>query len=202
MINKLATCIAMVCVKNDLIEPGLQEFLRYKLERLLRTWCFGLFVGLAAAVTQQYLKTICFTTSIYFFRRRMGGWHSSDALICFMLSIGTVMFNVLIVGPLIERLPSKPILFISILLNIIASLLNSNYPVQLHLNEKEIQANIKRKKLLLLLTMTVQLASYLTNHIEIIIYTYLGLQFTVVTVIIENIKTRKDEKHEKLEKSR
>lgn len=201
MISKLATCLAIVCVKHDLIEPALQEFLRYKLERLLRTWCFGLFAILVAAITRHYWEAICFTSTIYFFRRKMGGWHSGNAFVCFLLSIGAVIFNVVTAGPLIEKIPNKLVLFTALFLDVIALLLRPHYPTQLHLNEIEIQVNIKRKNLLLLLIMIIQLGSCVTNHIEIVIYTYLGLQFTVATVIIEKLKTRKDEKHEKLEKS-
>lgn len=115
----------------------------------------------------------------------------------FPIGVGVVVLNALLVGPLIERISTKAIFIIATGLNLVSFFLHPAYPFQLHLNSKEICANINRKNLLLIVITSIQFVCYLWNYIEVVLYTFLGLGFTVVTVVLKNFIIRKDKNHER-----
>lgn len=190
MLHRLAYYAASFFVKHDLIDTKYFALLQYKAETLINTVFFSLLLLLISVVSHSYVEIIIFSLATCLFRQRMGGCHASTPWVCQLLSLTTVVFMVFLIGPIISSLPTPLIFCLCIGMDLVAYILPPAYPPQLHLNEKEIQMNVKRKNQILIFTFIVQTLS-LPIDTQFSVYSLLGLATTVLTVLLEMINIQR-----------
>lgn len=193
MIHKISDKLAAYCIEKNWIESSKFAWCSYAIEKQLETSVFALFILVFAIASNSYVETICFTLVLYIFRSRMGGWHAKSAWSCQMISVGTTVIAVLLIGPAIEKINSLLIFSLNIVLISAMLILRPIYPVQAHFTQKEINANFSRKNQLCLVLSLIQAASWVFVSTKITVYSFLGLIAAVIAVALEYItKFRKE----------
>lgn len=184
MIHRIADRFAKHCVANGWIEESKIYWCRYAIEKRLGTAVFVVLVLIWLMITKTYIKTLTFVIVLFAFRRRIGGWHSQNAWSCQIISIGTVVLAVSLVGPAMERLALNILIFMDVTLMISTFFINPVYPAQAHFSQAEKHANAKRKNILLLILCLVQGISWTFMNSNITVYSFLGLAAAVVAVAL------------------
>ena len=199
MLHQLSQMITDKSLKKNWISNDQREICCYAIERRLGSTLFLLLLLLVALVAGEFLRTISFVSVFFVFRRRMGGWHANSALLCFILSLSIVLISIFFIGPAAERLPFSVILSVNILFSVILFILPPAFPPQLHFTAEESRANTKRKNILLLILMALQILLGLTKASKILTYIALSLIATFITVMIQalvNKNRKKESRHE------
>lgn len=180
---RLAHCFA----RHDLIDEPHIPHLAYKAEMLIGTLFFAAFLAALALFSGRWLPILSFSVPVYLLRRRMGGWHAPSPGLCQLMSAASVLLAVFLLGPRAERLPASAIFAAALSLDVFALLLRPAYPPQLHFSAEEAQANQARKTRLIVWLFLVQLLAFAAGALPIVLYSLLGLSFTVATVLLEKI---------------
>lgn len=191
MIYRLSHRLATLCVSCNIIDSCHFPHLQYKAEILLRSSLFSLFLILLAFSLHKPLEVFIFALTTHLFRRHMGGWHAPTPWMCQILSLGVVSLMTLLVGPLVTMIPQNTLFFLCLVLDFFILFLAPAYPPQLHLTLDEEKANIIRKNIILAFVIVIQICSFLSWDFRIVIYTFLGLATTVMTVLLEKICLKK-----------
>lgn len=187
MVDRLSRHLATLCASRNIIDQQYVPHLQYKAEIVLRSSLFSLFLILIAFLLQKPLEVFTYSLTIYLVRRRMGGWHAPKPWICQLLSVGIVLLMTLLVGSLFTKIPRNIFFFPCLALDILSFFLSPAYPSQLHLTVQEEKANNKRKNAVLAFVALIQILAFLSWDYRIVIYTFLGLATTVITVLLEKI---------------
>lgn len=84
--------------------------------------------------------------TMYFLRRRMGGWHAPYNWMCILLTTVTTFIVLYIFAPVLMRINSLTMWTLDILLILAAFRTNPIYPPQLHFEQEIISSNRKKKE--------------------------------------------------------
>lgn len=90
------------------------------------------------------------------------------------------------------QLPTLVVIIIDVVLIISAAVIQPAYPKQLRFTSNEIRANVKKKNLVLVFVLIVQIAAIFFGNKTILTYSFFGVMLTVVSVLIQKFK-REDE---------
>lgn len=188
MIHKRAESLANICCSRGWVQEELRPWCIYTLEKWLGILFFFSVVVLWAILSGQCIETAAFLIPFYSLRRRMGGCHAKSALTCFLISIGSVIVVGLIIGSLLLVLPGWLLIVADALVVATALILRPAYPPQVQFSAKEEEANSRRKNKLLILFFFLQLFSIPFTDKRILAYSFCGITFCVITVIIQKQK--------------
>lgn len=195
--------MAAYCVSRNWIDYSKLNWCSYAIERRLETALFAFIVFAFSLITKTYLKSFSFVFTLYFFRSRMGGWHAKHVWSCQLISVGTLIVAVLLVGPILEKMRSLTLLILDILTIVTVFFTKPVYPQQAHFTQSEIKANIKSRNLMLIVLILVQGISLWLAEKTITLYSCLALMFTVMAVLLELFYNRRRfTNHESFRKNR
>ena len=153
-----------------------------------------------SAVSTCWLETIAFVLPCYRLRQRMGGWHARTSFQCLIISISAVIVTCKLLGKAVMQLPTLVVIIIDVVLIISAAVIQPAYPKQLRFTSNEIKANVKKKNLVLVFVLIVQIAAIFFGNKTILTYSFFGVMLTVVSVLIQKFK-REDEHFDEGRKS-
>ena len=187
--------MAQICCNRGWVQEELRPWCIYTLEKWLGILLFFSAVLFWAILSGQYIETAAFLIPFYFLRRRMGGCHARSARTCFIISISSVIVVSSIIGTWLLAFPSWFIIIADVFVVAIALILCPVYPPQVYFTAEEIDANYRKKNILLISFFILQVFSIIFVDKRVLTYSFCGIAFCVVTVIIQKQKGRsKDEK--------
>ena len=191
MLQKIALNLTEYSIKQKWIDPTQSQWCQYALEKRLGFIFFAMMCILLAAVIHEWVALFSFVVVFYVFRQKMGGWHAHSFWLCQLISLGTVIVAVVILGPLLEQV--KPSVIISLDIPLIAwtYFLKPAYPPALHFSQKIREANTKRKNQMLLWLTIFQLLSLMLTGFSFLIYSILGLAIADLSVLVQMYKKYK-----------
>lgn len=111
----------------------------------LLQFCFLLILSICCIISNQYFNTLVFMATMYFLRRRMGGWHAPYNWMCILLTTVTTFIVLYIFAPVLMRINSLTMWTLDILLILAAFRTNPIYPPQLHFEQEIISSNRKKR---------------------------------------------------------
>lgn len=190
-LHRIACQIANYSVKHGWINDDDFAICCYAFERWLLSLLFLLTQVIIFALIGKLFEAFAYITIVIALRRRMGGIHASNEFLCLVISTTSSVSSVFIFGPLIGQLPPVAIIIGDLALILCAFFLKPSYPTQVHFNKEEIYGNIRRKNLILLVLLFLQVLSNKWLGFHFIIYSSIGLLFVSITVIIGKIYLRK-----------
>lgn len=195
MIHKSAKGLANICCNRGWIQEELRPWCIYTLEKWLGILLFFSAVLFWVILSGQYIETAAFLIPFYFLRRRMGGCHARSGQACFLISIGSVIIVSSFIGTWLLVFPSWLLIIADMLVVAMALVLCPEYPPQVHFTAEEKAANSRKKNFLLILLLFFQFFSFHFVDKRVLAYSFCGIAFCVVTVIIQKQKGRlKNEK--------
>lgn len=185
MIQKIASELTDYSVAHSWIDSSKAQWCRYALEKRLGAMFFTAFCLLIAAVTATWIKLFSFVAVFYLFRKRLGGWHAKTFWTCQLLSFGTVITAVVIIGPIMEYTKLPFLICADILLSVFTCLLKPAYPASAHFSQEVRAANTKRKNQLLFGLILLQFLSLKLGQVLFLIYSCLGLAIADLSVLFQ-----------------
>ena len=182
--HTLSLAIAEACSARGWIEVQDKSWCAYAVEKKLILLCFFLLTIPLVVVLNVLQQSLIFSCFFYLLRRRFGGWHAPYAWLCQVISITLVLIVTLLVGPALTQLPSLVIWYVNILVMAIAILQQPIYPPQLHFSQEIKQANAKKKNLVLITVLSLQLG--LGSFVkDFLLYSLLAVLAGIISVYIE-----------------
>ena len=195
MVHILAVHLSSFLVKRGWVEKELLNWCVYALEKRLGLFFLLSFLTIWMIISHLYLETISFWVPLYLLRRRIGGWHAKNAIVCFGLSVGIVMISSSILGRLFSELPTFVLLTIDAIMILFARCLQPEYPPQLSFTEEEKAENCRIKNRLLLFVFLMQCFSLVFFDSRILAHSFCAVIICVVAVLLQ--KTERKGKNEK-----
>lgn len=200
--HRIAYRISSYSVTHGWINADDQAICCYAFERRLLSALFLLTQFIIYAPLGKLFEAFIFITVVLTFRRRVGGIHASSEWLCQIISTASVLVSVLILGPAAENLPPIAICIGNATLILCLFLIKPLYPPQVHFSQHEIDGNIHRKNVLLVLLVLAQVLSVIWLNMLFIIYSSIGLLLVIFTIIIGRNNIGKDmESHDISEKN-
>lgn len=193
--HRLACQIAAYSANCGWIDNDERAICCYAFERRLLQVVFLLVQVLIYAPTGKIPEAFIYIAVVLLFRRRIGGVHANSAWFCQVISTALVLISVFVFGPLVEKLPPKSIFVCDTLLILGLFFIKPSYPVQVHFSQHDIEGNIRRKNILLILLIMAQALTAKWLGMLFITYSSLGLLLVILTVLIGKYAKRKDNAH-------
>lgn len=190
MVQNLALKLTQYAIEHQWIRDSDVRWCQYAIEKHLSTLLFVAVCLIFAMSTGTILNTLVFILVFFIFRRRMGGWHTKHFWTCQLVSIGTVVMAVILVGPWLEQI--NPYIFIMADAFVILWMwkMKPNYCDSAHFT-KEIQAANNKQKVRLLVDVVVfQVICFRLEKYSLLIYIFLGLTIAALSVMLEYFKKR------------
>lgn len=191
----LAVRLSFCFAQRDWIKKEQLNWCVYALEKRLGLLFLLSFLTIWMIISHLYLETISFLVPLYLLRRRIGGWHAKNAIVCFGLSVGIVVFSSSLLGRLISELPPFVLLTIDATMILCALCLHPEYPPQLSFTEEEKAENCRIKNHLLLFVFLIQCFSLVFFDSRILAHSFCAVIISVVAVLLQ--KTERKGKNEK-----
>lgn len=188
--HRLACQITAYSANRNWIDNDERAICCYAFERRLLLMVFLLVQVLIYAPTGKLTEAFIYITVALSFRRRIGGIHANSAWLCQVISTASVLTSVFVLGPLVVKLPPKAIYACDALLILSMFLIKPFYPVQVHFSQHDIEGNIRRKNVLVILLIIAQALTAKWLGMLFITYSLLGLFFVIFTVLIGKICER------------
>lgn len=188
--HRLACQIAAYSANRGWIDNVECAICCYAFERRLMQVVFLLVQVLIYAPTGKIPEAFIYITVVFLFRRRIGGIHANSAWLCQVISTAVVLISVFFLGPLVEKLPPKSICVFDTLLILGLFFIKPSYPIQVHFSPHDIEGNIRRKNILLILLIIAQALTAEWFGMLFITYSSLGLLLVILAVLIGNICER------------
>lgn len=189
LMHTLSLAIAEACSTRGWIEVRDKPWCAYAVEKKLISLCFFLLLIPFAVVLGVLPQAAVFSCVLYLLRRRYGGWHAPFAWLCQVISITLVLAVTLIVGPAMTQLPTLVVWGTDAIVMTIAIIQPPVYPPQLHFNQEIKRANTRKKNLVLLAVIVLQLGLGALVK-DILIYSFLAVLAGVTSVYIEILQQR------------
>lgn len=189
--HRLACQIAAYSANRGWIDNDERAICCYAFERRLLQIVFLLMQVLIYAPTGKIPEAFIYITVVLLFRRRIGGIHASSAWFCQVISTVLVLISVFILGPLVEKLPPKSICVFDTLLILGLFFIKPSYPAQVHFTQHDIEGNMRRKNILLILLIMTQALTARWLGMLFITYSSLGLLLVILTVLIGKLCEKK-----------
>lgn len=187
--HTLSLAIAEACISRGWIEARKKSWCAYAVEKKLISLCFFLLMIPFAVALDVLLQAAVFSCVFYLLRRRYGGWHAPYAWLCQVISIALVLAVTLLVGPAIMQLPSLVVWGADAIVVAVAIIQPPVYPPQLHFDQKIKLANTKKKNLVLLVVLVLQLGFGIFVK-DVFVYSFLAVLAGVISVYIEIFQQR------------
>lgn len=185
MIQKAALRLAEYSIAHKWIDPSKAQWCSYALEKQIGTMFFITMCLLTAAMTAAWAELFSFVLVFYLFRQRMGGWHAKHFWTCQLLSLVVVVSAVVIIGPLLEWVNLYTIVGTDIFVIVSTFFLKPSYPTSAHFSREVLLVNVKRKKLLLLELIALQLVCLKLGRFSFLTYSLLGLTTADLSVLLQ-----------------
>ena len=185
MYNKLPKIIAVHFAARGLISENDISWCAYLLIRWFGSATLCLILFAIATVLGRSVELFFFCFCLFALRRRIGGWHAESAWICQLVSVSSTLFFVYIVGPLCESQPASFAIFGCLIVTICAFILRPVYPPQTHFSQAVHQANIRKKNILLIWIIAVQIVSIPIADLTVMIHCTLGIFVALISLIAE-----------------
>lgn len=198
--HTLSLAIAEACSARGWIEARDKPWCAYAVEKKLISLCFFLLMIPVALALDVLPQTAIFSCVFYLLRRRYGGWHAPYAWLCQVISIALVLAVTMFVGPAMMQLSTLVVWGTDAIVMAIAIIQSPVYPPQLHFDQEIKRANTRKKNLVLLVVMALQLG--LGTFVKaILIYSLLAVLAGVTSVYIELLQQqiyRKKDSYEQI----
>ena len=195
MVRKGAAWLSNIFIKRGWIDRDKLDWCIYALEKRFGLLMYVVTAALWIGFSGLLAETLSFIFPLYFLRRRMGGVHAKSNLSCYFVSICLLLFSTAFGGKWLLHLPSPVLLLLNLICITLAMLLPPVYPPQVHFSLKEIEANSRRKNLLLFLVLLIQCFSFVFHDSRILVHSFCAVVLSVVSVLIQKQKGRiKNEK--------
>lgn len=188
MVQQIAASITRYSISRNWIDASQREWCQYAMEKQFGQLLFGCMSLLLMICTQTWLPMISFISVCYLFRARMGGWHAKHIWSCQLLSMGTVIVAVFVLGPIIEQINCHLLFCIDALIILATLIMPPIYPIEAHFSQSVKKANVKRKNQMLVCLLILQFISLLASGTEFILYSLIGLVFTDFSVFLQYFK--------------
>ncbi len=185
MIRREAERLTEICCKRNWIDEDARAWCAYALEKCIGLSLFFTAVLVWMVLSERYVETVAFLGPFYLIRRRMGGCHAKSACACFFISLGLVAFVSCFLGDWLMLLPLRLLLMLDCAVTAILLVLRPAYPPQVNFGEAEKKANNKRKNILLVALLLVQLVSVTFVNTRILSHSFCGLTLSAATIIIQ-----------------
>ena len=128
--------------------------------------------------------------TMYFLRRRMGGWHAPYNWMCILLTTVTTFIVLYIFAPVLMRINSLTMWTLDILLILAAFRTNPIYPPQLHFEQEIISSNRKKKNFTLVCITIIQVISVQLGFPQVLIFSFNGILVSILLIVAEKIKQK------------
>ena len=197
MIRRQAERLTEICCKRNWIDENARAWCIYALEKWIGLTLFFTAVLVWMLLSGRYLETVAFLGPFYLIRRRMGGCHAKSACACFFISLGLVVFVSRFLGEWLMLLPLRLLLMLDCTVTVILLVLSPAYPPQVNFGEAEREANNKRKNILLIAVLLVQLASVYFVDTRVLSHSLCGLTLSAATIIIQKNILKRSAQDEK-----
>lgn len=186
--HKLACYIAAYSIDHGWIDERYQDYCWYAIERRLE-FCLFMFVQcILSILLGKPVEAFIFVAVSLMFRQRMGGIHANAPWVCQLLSQSCVVFVVLVLGPLFERVTEPLRYVVDVLAIFMMAIIKPSVPPQVHFSQSEIVSNTRRKNFLLVCLVVLQLLSLKRIEGTFVLYSSLGLLFVIISVLLEKTK--------------
>lgn len=185
MYHKLAKIAADICLDNDWILSEQYDWCVYAFEKRINAISMFTLLLLISVLTKKVIHTFSFVGSLVVMRRRIGGWHSKSAWSCQLISISVVFLILFIIGPQIYLLNLKFIVLCDAVILLACAIIRPKYPAQLHFTNDVVQANNKKKYIVLSLIVTIQISCCILQQYVVLIYSFLGTLVALIALIAE-----------------
>ena len=193
MIQKIASSLTEYSVSHHWISSSKVQWCQYALEKRLGIVFFIAICCLFAAITSTWVEVLIFTSVLYLFRRRLGGWHANNFYFCQLISVGTVIVTVLFIGPHLELVAPTVLIVLDIILIVCTYALKPVYPRSAHFTRDITLANAKKKNHLLLIIVLFQFFCLKLDFFLFLTYSLLGLVIADLSVLLQYYNTRREE---------
>lgn len=187
--HTLSIAIAEASISRGWIKAQDKLWCVYAVEKKLITLCFFLLMIPFAVALDVLPQAAVFSCAFYLLRRRFGGWHAPYAWLCQVISIALVLAITLLVGPAMMKFPSLVIWGSDAIVVAIAIMQPPVYPPQLHFDQEIKRANAKKKNLVLLIVLGLQLGFGIFVK-DVLVYSFLAVLAGVISVYIEILQQR------------
>lgn len=185
MIRREAERLTEICCQRSWIDEDARAWCVYALEKWIGLTLFFAAVLVWTVLSGRYVETVAFLGPFYLIRRRMGGCHAKSACTCFLISLGLVVFVSRFLGNWLMLLPRWLLLMLDCAVTAILLVLKPAYPPLVNFGEAEKKANNKRKNILLIAVLLVQLAFVYFVDTRFLSHSFCGLILSAVTIIIQ-----------------
>lgn len=183
MIQKIASNLTDYSIERQWIDPSKAQWCRYALEKQLGIMFFAAMCCLFAAVTATWAELFSFVLIFYLFRQRLGGLHAKTFWSCQLISLGTLIAAVTMIGPILEQAEPSVLIGSDTLFIACTYLLKPVYPASAHFSQEVRAANTKRKNQMLLGLLLLQFVSLKLSGFLFLIYSFLGLAIADLSVL-------------------
>ena len=182
--HTLSIAIAEASISRGWIKAQDKLWCAYAVEKKLISLCLFLLIIPIALVLDVLLQALIFSCVFYLLWRRYGGWHAPYAWLCQVISIALVLVVTLFVGPAMMKFSSFALWVMDAIVMTVGILQPPVYPPQLHFDQKIKQANTKKKDLVLIVVLGLQLVGGILVK-DVLVYSLLAVLAGVISVYIE-----------------
>ena len=182
--HTLSIAIAEASISRGWIKAQDKLWCAYAVEKKLISLCLFLLIIPIALVLDVLLQALIFSCVFYLLRRPYGGWHAPYAWLCQVISIALVLVVTLFVGPAMMKFSSFALWVMDAIVMTVGILQPPVYPPQLHFDQKIKQANTKKKDLVLIVVLGLQLVGGILVK-DVLVYSLLAVLAGVISVYIE-----------------
>ena len=187
--HALSIAIAEASISRGWIKAQDKLWCTYAVEKKLIALCFFLLMIPFALLLNVLPQTAVFSCVFSLLRRRFGGWHAPFAWLCQVISVTLVLAVTLFVGPAMMQLPTLAVLGADVVVMVIAIVQPPVYPPQLHFDQETRQANTRKKNIVLLAVIALQLVLGALMK-DVLVYSLLAVLAGVTSVYIEILQQR------------
>lgn len=128
--------------------------------------------------------------TLYLVRGRIGGWHAPYAWLCILLTTVETLTVLYIVAPVLMGINPFFIWVLNLLLLLIALRTDPIYPPQLHFDQEVVSANRRKKNLILVCILLIQIASFGLGIERILVFSFNGILVSMLLVFAEKFKQK------------
>lgn len=204
LINKITFWL----IRKNVVHEKEQAIYHYGLEIFLSTVLVCVSFLILAFIFERVYETLAFFGSFFPIRKYAGGYHAKCRLSCFLCSIGSYSFFLLI----LSCIPKNLMGLISLWCTIISALIIINFAPVIHPN-RNVTVNDRQhfKKICIYIlcveTIFIFIAMLFEMHTEIIFSASLGLLFAAKALLFEKMNCKwsnlmkRDEKNENKRKN-
>lgn len=109
MLHSISRRLTEWFFRHNWVEENNYTWCLYVVEKKLLQFCFLLILSICCIISNQYFNTLVFMATMYFLRRRMGGWHAPYNWMCILLTTVTTFIVLYIFAPVLMRINSLTI---------------------------------------------------------------------------------------------